>query len=152
MVAAWISAETGVGPCMASGSQIYRGIWADLPVQPRNKKSVIAVAAAPPGRRAAGALVKTVSKSSDPRCEDEEHRHQEPEVPDPVDDERLLARVGVDLLVEPEADEQIGAEPGPLPGDEHARAARTPPHPRPAEHAHARAEEAPRSPACTRQV
>ena len=68
MVAAWISAETGVGPCMASGSQIYRGIWADLPVQPRNKKSVIAVAAAPPGRRAAGALVKTVSKSSDPRC------------------------------------------------------------------------------------
>ncbi len=68
MVAAWISAETGVGPCMASGSQIYRGIWADLPVQPRNRKRVIAVAAAPPGRKAAGALVKTVSKSSDPRC------------------------------------------------------------------------------------
>src|SRR2546426_5721827 len=63
MVAAWISAETGVGPCMASGSQIYRGIWADLPVQPRNRKRVIAVAAAPPGRKAAGALVKTVSKS-----------------------------------------------------------------------------------------
>src|SRR3989441_7612037 len=54
--------------CIASGSQIYRGIWADLPVQPRNRKRVIAVAAAPPGRKAAGALVKTVSKSSDPRC------------------------------------------------------------------------------------
>src|SRR2546428_12072417 len=67
MVAAWISAETGVGPCMASGSQIYRGIWADLPVQPRNRKRVIAVAAAPPGRKAAGALGKTVSKASDPR-------------------------------------------------------------------------------------
>src|SRR6266576_1252223 len=67
MVAAWISAETGVGPCMASGSQMYRGIWADLPVQPRNRKRVIAVAAAPLGRKAAGALVKTVSKSSDPR-------------------------------------------------------------------------------------
>ena len=56
--------------------------------------------------------------------EDEEHRHQEPEVPDPVDDERLLARVGVDLLVEPEADEQIGAEPDPFPADEHHREAR----------------------------
>src|SRR2546427_10214807 len=67
MVAAWISAETGVGPCMASGSQIYRGIWADLPVQPRNRKRVIAVAAAPPGRKTAGALVKTVSKSREPR-------------------------------------------------------------------------------------
>src|SRR2546423_14194738 len=68
MVAAWISAETGVGPCMASGSQMYRGIWADLPVQPRNRKRVIAVAAAPPGRKAAGALGKTVSKSSAPLC------------------------------------------------------------------------------------
>src|SRR2546422_10912680 len=68
MVAAWISAETGVGPCIASGSQIYRGIWADLPVQPRNRKRVIAVAAAPPGRKAAGAVGKTVSKARDPRC------------------------------------------------------------------------------------
>src|SRR2546428_13686420 len=68
MVAAWISAETGVGPCMASGSQMYRGIWADLPVQPRNRKRVIAVAAAPPGRKAAGALGKTVSKWRDARC------------------------------------------------------------------------------------
>src|SRR3989441_2986612 len=68
MVAAWISAETGVGPCMASGSQIYRGIWADLPVQPRNRKRVIAVAAAPPGRKAAGALGQTLSESSEPMC------------------------------------------------------------------------------------
>jgi hypothetical protein len=32
MVAAWISALTGVGPSMASGSQTYSGICADLPV------------------------------------------------------------------------------------------------------------------------
>ena len=31
IVAAWISAETGVGPSMASGSQLNSGIWADLP-------------------------------------------------------------------------------------------------------------------------
>ena len=35
-VAAWISAETGVGPSMASGSQVCRPNWADLPMAPTN--------------------------------------------------------------------------------------------------------------------
>ena len=43
MVAAWIRAETGVGPSMASGSQTYRGICADLPVAPKNISSEIAL-------------------------------------------------------------------------------------------------------------
>jgi hypothetical protein len=30
IVAAWISAETGVGPSIASGSQVWSGTWADL--------------------------------------------------------------------------------------------------------------------------
>src|SRR6201994_4734616 len=30
IVAAWIRAETGVGPSMASGSQVWSGTWADL--------------------------------------------------------------------------------------------------------------------------
>ena len=30
MVAAWISAETGVGPAMASGSQVCRTNWPDF--------------------------------------------------------------------------------------------------------------------------
>ncbi len=34
MVAAWISAETGVGPSMASGSQMCSGNMADLPAPP----------------------------------------------------------------------------------------------------------------------
>src|SRR3954452_14175163 len=34
MVAAWIRAETGVGPSMASGSQVWRGSWADLAKAP----------------------------------------------------------------------------------------------------------------------
>ena len=38
MVAAWISAETGVGPAIASGSQTYSGICADLPQAPMNSK------------------------------------------------------------------------------------------------------------------
>ena len=63
IVAAWISAETGVGPSIASGSQTYRGIWADLPTAPRNMSSVIAVASpavrVPPSARS-GARANTV--------------------------------------------------------------------------------------------
>src|SRR5688572_280060 len=66
IVAAWISADTGVGPAMASGSQVYSGICADLPVQPRNRNSVIAVTAPPPATSAVGAVENTVSKSSEP--------------------------------------------------------------------------------------
>ncbi len=43
MVAAWISAETGVGPSMASGSQMCSGTCALLPIAPRNRRSAIAV-------------------------------------------------------------------------------------------------------------
>ena len=43
MVAAWISAETGVGPSIASGSHTYKGSCADLPHAPTNKQSVAAV-------------------------------------------------------------------------------------------------------------
>jgi hypothetical protein len=34
MVAACISADTGAGPAMASGSHSWRGNWADLPTAP----------------------------------------------------------------------------------------------------------------------
>src|SRR5258705_9539609 len=43
MVAAWINALTGVGPAIASGSQTYRGIWADFPVAPTSSRRQIAV-------------------------------------------------------------------------------------------------------------
>lgn len=42
-VAAWIRAETGVGPSMASGSQICKESWADLPTTPQNKRKEIIV-------------------------------------------------------------------------------------------------------------
>ena len=41
MVAAWMRADTGVGPSIASGSHTYRGICADLPVAPMNSSKVI---------------------------------------------------------------------------------------------------------------
>ena len=44
MVAAWMRADTGVGPSMASGSHTYSGSWADLPAAPTNSSSAMAVA------------------------------------------------------------------------------------------------------------
>ena len=44
MVAAWMSAETGVGPAIASGNHTDSGSCADLPAAPRKKSSAIAVA------------------------------------------------------------------------------------------------------------
>ena len=48
IVAAWISALTGVGPSMASGSQTCSGNWALLPHAPSNNSRQIAVACQPP--------------------------------------------------------------------------------------------------------
>ena len=42
MVAAWIKAETGVGPAMASGSHTNKGIWADFPAAPTKSNRQIA--------------------------------------------------------------------------------------------------------------
>src|SRR5256885_3902860 len=43
IVAAWSSAETGVGPSIASGSQTCSGNCADLPITAKNTSSVTQV-------------------------------------------------------------------------------------------------------------
>ena len=43
MVAAWISAETGVGPSMASGNQVCKPSCADLPMAPMNSRMQMVV-------------------------------------------------------------------------------------------------------------
>src|SRR6266852_9800904 len=43
IVAAWMSAETGVGPSIASGSQTWSGNWADLPTAPQKTSSAATV-------------------------------------------------------------------------------------------------------------
>ena len=48
IVAAWISADTGVGPAIASGNQVYNGICALLPVHPRKSIKVIIVTTVDP--------------------------------------------------------------------------------------------------------
>src|SRR5215510_6562626 len=48
IVAAWIKAETGVGPAMASGNQTKRGICALFPVAPMKRR--IATEVIPPAK------------------------------------------------------------------------------------------------------
>src|SRR5499427_10022193 len=48
MVAAWISAEMGVGPSMESGSHTCSGTCADLPMAPMNRQMQMSVSAATP--------------------------------------------------------------------------------------------------------
>jgi len=43
MVAAWINAETGVGPSIASGNHVCSPNCADLPIAPINKSKLIRV-------------------------------------------------------------------------------------------------------------
>src|ERR1700722_15795881 len=45
MVAAWMSAEIGVGPSMESGSHTCRGTCADLPMAPMNRHTQMRVMA-----------------------------------------------------------------------------------------------------------
>src|SRR5688572_22660501 len=59
IVAAWISADTGVGPAMASGSHTYSGICALLPAAPTNSSRQIATAVAEPTPRIASAWLRT---------------------------------------------------------------------------------------------
>src|SRR3989304_3481443 len=66
MVAAWIRAETGVGPSIASGSQTCRGTWADLPMAPPKMSTATAVSR-PPERWPLSTASKVWPKPSVPR-------------------------------------------------------------------------------------
>jgi hypothetical protein len=43
MVAEWSSALTGVGPAMASGSQVWSGNWALLPMMPTKSSAAMSI-------------------------------------------------------------------------------------------------------------
>jgi hypothetical protein len=95
MVAAWMSADTGVGPSMASGSQVCSRNCADLPIAPMNSSRQMAVITSTSQLRKVMVLPpaparqrshRTRSSRTDEQAEDAE---REAEVADAVDDERL---------------------------------------------------------------
>src|SRR5213083_441775 len=100
IVAAWISADTGVGPSIASGSQTCSGICALLPVAPTKSSRQIADSV-PRCAVSNGAEVERAE-----RVINEEDAEDEAPVADAVGDERFLAGVGRALLFVPVADQQ----------------------------------------------
>src|SRR5439155_19856293 len=56
-------------------------------------------------------------------ADDEEHREQEAEITDAIDDEGLFPGVRGGVLLEVEADEQVRGETDALPADEHEQEA-----------------------------
>ena len=116
MVAAWIRADTGVGPAIASGNQVYSGICAALSgcahkQQQRNH-----------GKEPGGcfrSLLKYFSKGSGAKLIDHgKYRNQETKIPDAVHDKSFLGRTAVFLVFKPVTDQQIGTESDALPADE----------------------------------
>ena len=102
MVAAWIRAETGVGPSIASGSQVCRPICADLPIAPTNSSMQVdgqRVGTAWP-RKMHGAVrdIAAPRRTSASNCSEpkitktREDAEREAEIADPVDDEGLDRR------------------------------------------------------------
>ena len=69
IVAAWMSADTGVGPAIASGSQTYSGSCALFPAQPMNRKRQIVVTSAlsKPSDGAAAATRREVERAAGSR-------------------------------------------------------------------------------------
>ncbi len=65
MVAAWISAEIGVGPSIESGSQACSGNWADLPMAPMNKQMPVTVNEQPARAREACVACQLVQLGED---------------------------------------------------------------------------------------
>ncbi len=58
-MAAWIRAETGVGPSIASGSQVCSGSWADFATAPTSSSSATQFAVCEPCGNAVLAAPKT---------------------------------------------------------------------------------------------
>ena len=126
MVAAWISAETGVGPSIASGSQVCRPSWADLPIAPTNSSRQITVSVsklAAETRSSVSANLRGVGEHGVEldRIEHEVDRgdaEREAEVADPVDEERLDRGGAGRGPGVPEADQQVGDQADALPAEE----------------------------------
>ena len=127
IVAAWISALTGVGPSIASGSQVWSGKLRRLAHRSDEQQQ------AQQGHRVDAHAGKADRRSGHSRrgVEDRRDRHRaehqegaedaeaEAEIADPVDDERLESGgIGGGLVV-PEADQEIGSEADAFPTEEH---------------------------------
>ena len=115
MVAAWISAETGVGPSMASGSQVCSGNCALLAKAPMASSEQIPVTSSPlAGNEPAAAKMPGMLSVPDLQ-DDQEGGDDQGDVADHLGDERLARRDHRARPLVPEADQQVAAQAPPAP-------------------------------------
>ena len=127
MVAAWISADTGVGPSMASGSQVWSRNWADLPMAPMNNNNVTIVMASQSAHRKWIEVSFAASTGPKSAIKIQMTKHDKgakntkgkTEIPDPVDDKGFHRRSVGGGFVIPKSDKQIGGKAHPFPTEEH---------------------------------
>ena len=117
IVAAWMRALTGVGPSIASGSQVWSGSCADFATAPPSSPSATRFTAhepaAPPDHSNAE------SNESEPvRWMSRKKRERHRRVADGVHDEGLLRGRDRARPLVVEADQQVRAEPDEAPADE----------------------------------
>jgi len=101
-----MSALTGVGPAMASGSQVCSGNCADLPSAPPSSSAAAAIGSADPTGQLHQRLDVERAQIGEQNEEADRHRG----VADPGDDERLARGEPVGGIAIPEADQEIAAE------------------------------------------
>jgi hypothetical protein len=110
-------AETGVGPAIASGNQVYKGIWADLPVAPTNNNNVIPVSTA---GAVSPAREKIAIKSVVPYWPNIQNiASRKTKITDPVHHKSFLRRIIVVSVLKPIADQQIRTQTNTFPTDKH---------------------------------
>ena len=81
IVAAWISALTGVGPSIASGSQVCSGTWADLANAPTSSRMQPATRLPSLVANESSTAANTLRKSTEPGpAQDEERAQHEADV------------------------------------------------------------------------
>ena len=126
MVAAWMRAEIGVGPSIASASQVCRKNCADLPIAPMNSRIEITSSAGKLGAEQRVAVAGMRGDGGENAVEgdgvedeiSERDADREEQVTDAVDDHRLDRRRIGGRPVIPVVDEQIGDEADPFPAEE----------------------------------
>ena len=125
MVAAWMSAETGVGPSIASGSQVCSRNCADLPIAPMKRRRQTTVSASKFHERKWSERAGDARSVGEDRLvvdrveedEDAEDAEREAEIADAVDDEGLDRGRVCRRALEPESDEQVRGEADAFPAE-----------------------------------
>ena len=120
IVAAWISADTGVGPAIASGSHTCSGSCADFPIAPANSSSAITVAVV----LRQDARRRAEDRLEIQRAELEDQRAMPTSIsvsPIRVLMNAFFAASAFAGLVEPEPDQQVRTQPDALPARGTAR-------------------------------